>query len=170
MALGATTRDHGKKGRGAAHRSVLDFPRSPGLRRSSSLRFLAVLLVAIGGMGRAAMGNEPVLHVESNPEGEIEIEARGAAIEHVLGALASEAGFEVVMENGIVRPPVNVAASTAPVEDTLRRVLHGRNYALVYGEGGESLSQVIVLKPPSPRKPGHVSRPAGGRRPAVRRR
>jgi hypothetical protein len=106
----------------------------------------------------------PVLHVESAPSGEIELDARGVTIEQTLRAMASEAGFEVMIQEGLPRPPVNMVVSMAPVQQVLRQVLRGRNYALLY-DGDESVSRVIVLPPPSKRRA-----PVPPRRMAVRRR
>jgi hypothetical protein len=124
--------------------SFLSLVRLPGL---------VVGLVLLGSpMVRAGTEPKAPLHVESNITGEIGIEARGVTLDEALGAIASKAGFEVVIEPGVARPPVNIAVSMAPVEDVLREVLRGRNYALVYEGDDTSLSQVIVLRPPSPRR------------------
>jgi hypothetical protein len=60
----------------------------------------------------------------------------------------------------------------APLEDVLREVLRGRNHALLYDRGGESLTQVIVLDPSGPRTPSRKpptkrTKPGGVRGPTV---
>jgi hypothetical protein len=93
------------------------------------------------------------LRVESSTTGEIALDARTVTIDDTLHAIASEAGFDVLIEPGIQRPPVNMAVSMAPIEDVLRQILRGRNYALVYDADDASLSRVIVLRPPAMRRP-----------------
>jgi hypothetical protein len=128
-----------------------------------ALPILAVVLVLLGStMVRAGTGPQTVLRVESNLDGEVGIDARGVTIDQALGAIASKGGFDVMIEPGVVRPLVNIAVPMAPVEDVLREVLRGRNYALVY-DGDASLSRVIILRPPSPS-------PVRGSRAAYRRR
>ena len=116
----------------------------------AALPVLAVLVILLGtATVRGGAQASPILRVESNTGGEVEIDARGVTIEEALWAIASKAGFEVVLDPGTARPLVNMAVSMAPVEDVLRQILRGRNYALVYDAGDVSLSQVIVLPPPS---------------------
>lgn len=118
----------------------------------------AILLGLLAGIPVRAWGAPAsVLRVVSRPGGEIELDARRAAITEVLRALAAEAGFEVVLDDGIARPPVDATLQTAPLEDILRDVLRDRNYALVY-DGDDGVSQVILLAPSAPRKPGAVQR------------
>lgn len=108
----------------------------------------AVVLVLLGGVPAHA-GSQPaaVLRIKSTPTGEMDLEARGVTIEETLTAIAREAGFEVMIEQGITRPPVNVSVSSVPVEQLLHDVLRGRNYALVYDGDDDSLRRVIVLRP-----------------------
>ena len=128
-------------------------------RHRAALPVVALLLVLVAGAAVQAE-TEPtsVLRVESDATGEIGLEARGVTIEQALAAIASRAGFEVVIEHGIQRPPVNMAVSTAPVEAVLRQILRGRNYALVYDAEDASLSRVIVLAPSAVRRRSVVSR------------
>jgi hypothetical protein len=105
-----------------------------------------------------------VLRVESNASGEIGLEARGVTIDETLRAIASEAGFEVVIAAGMERPLVNVIVSSAPVEYVLRQILRGRNFSLVYDGDDAFLSQVVVLPPPGAfRLPIRVGPRAAGR-------
>jgi hypothetical protein len=125
---------------------------------------LAVLLAST--TVRAGTQPNPVLRVDSGTAGQVGLDAHGVSIDEALQAIASEAGFEVVIEPGMQRPPVNVALSMAPVEDILRQILRGRNYALVYDADANdpSLSRVIVLPPPAPGKPVPFSRAMRARR------
>jgi hypothetical protein len=119
----------------------------------AALPVLTVLLVLLGSATVRAGTQPAVLRVESNTTGEIGLEAHGVTIEEALRAIADEAGFEVVIESGIARPQVNMSVSSAPVEYVLRQILRGRNYSLVYDDDA-FLSQVIVLPPPAPSRPG----------------
>ena len=69
-------------------------------------------------------------------------------IADTLQAIASKAGFEVSIEDGIERSPLNMVVSTAPVENVLRQILRGRNYALIYDANDKLVREVIVLPPP----------------------
>jgi hypothetical protein len=104
------------------------------------------------------------LRVDSNTAGEIELDARAVPLEEALNAIASKTGFEVVIDPGITRPPVNIAVSMSPVEDVLRQILRGRNYALVRDADDGFLYQVIVLPPPAPPRPVPFRRPSRLRR------
>jgi hypothetical protein len=128
------------------------------LVRRTALPVLAVALILLAGTtAQAGTSSTPVLRVQSNATGEVGLEARGVPIEQALRAIASEAGFEVVITPGIERPPVNMTVSSAPVDYVLRQILRGRNYSLVYETGDALPSEVIVLPPPS-RRPDVPSR------------
>ncbi len=129
----------------------------PPLQRTG-VPILAVILLLGSSTVRAATEPNPALRVKASTASEIEFEARGVTIEQALNAIASEAGFEVVITPGIVRPPVNMTVSTAPVEYVLRQILRGRNYSLVYGGKHAHLRQVIVLPPQAATRPGVASR------------
>jgi hypothetical protein len=128
------------------------------LGRASKLTLPMVLALFASTAVRAGTEPTPRLRVESNSTGEIALEAHGVTIDEALDAIAAEAGFEVVIEHGITRPPVDISLSMAPVENVLRQVLRGRNYALVYDGEDEFPTEVIVLPPSAPRRPG-VYRP-----------
>jgi hypothetical protein len=121
-------------------------------------------------MAAAPAQADGALQVESNAAGEIEVDARGAALDEVLSAIASKAGFQVAIESGIQRPPVNLAVPMAPVEEVLRQILRGRNYALIYDAHDSSLDEVIVLRPSTPGYPSSVRRRAWPVNSRVRRR
>ena len=112
-------------------------------------RALVLMLPAVlaGASAQAVTQVKPNLRVESNTAGEIGLDARGATLEDVLNAIAAKTGVEVLIEPGVTRPPVNITMPMAPVEDVLRELLRGRNYALVYDGQDALLSQVIVLRP-----------------------
>jgi hypothetical protein len=137
----------------------------------AALPVLLALWVLLGSTGvRAGTGPMPVLRVESNIAGEVGLEAREVTIEQALQAIASEAGFEVVITPGIPRTPVNLTVSSAPVEYVLRQILRGRNYSLVYEGDDAFLSQVIVLPPPAPGRNLPFGRPIRGGGRAARNR
>jgi type II secretory pathway component GspD/PulD (secretin) len=119
---------------------------------------LAAALLLLGSTAVSAGAEPAVLRVESNTGGEVELDARGARIDEVLGEIASKTGVDVVIEPGIARQPVNMEVSMAPVEHVLRQILRGRNYALVYDGDDASLTSVIVLPPPAPRNPRMTAR------------
>jgi type II secretory pathway component GspD/PulD (secretin) len=126
---------------------------------------LPVLLVLFASATvRAGAQSAPAVRVESSTTGEIEFDARGVPIEEALQAIAAKAGFEVVIDEGIKRRPVNMAVPMASVEDVLRQILRGRNYALVHDADDASLRQVIVLPPPAVRRPAARRRPTRVRR------
>jgi len=134
---------------------------------------LAVLLAPVASTAaRAGAAPKPVLHFESGTNGEIGLDAREVTLEQVLLAIAGKGGFEVVIEDGVDRPLVNLTVPMAPLEDVLREILRGRNYAFVRDADTASLSRVIVLAPSAARKPGAVYRQRrgiSGSRGAVRR-
>jgi hypothetical protein len=123
-------------------------------RRAFPSALLALLAAAPAHAGNTV----PVLRVESNAAGEIELQARQARVVDVLRAVAAEGDFDVLIQDGIIRPPVNASLRMKSIDDVLRAVLRGRNHALVYDRDAE-LSRVIVLTPSTPRRPGAVSRP-----------
>jgi len=93
---------------------------------------------------------EANLLVESLAKGEIRLEARGVRLADALEAIASKGGyFDVEIDDAIERPLVNVNLPASPVEEVVRQVLHGRNYALFFDSEG-TLTRVIVLPPSSP--------------------
>jgi hypothetical protein len=89
----------------------------------------------------------PVLQTNTNEAGEIALDARGVGIEQALNAVAEEGGFDVWIQEGVTRPPVNVTVPMLPVEDVLHEILRGRNYALIYDGDGDGVSRVMVLAP-----------------------
>ena len=93
----------------------------------------------------------PNLRVELNSAGEVALEAHEAPIGEALQAIADQVGFDVVIADGIARPPVNMSLASAPVDRLLHEVLRGRNYALVYDGDDGALRRVILLPPPSPK-------------------
>ena len=118
----------------------------------------AVFLTVLGAAAVRASGAQvPGLRFESSATGEIRLDARGVNVAEVLRAIAEEGGFEVLIDERIPRPLVNLTMPMAPIEDVLRQILRGRNHALVYDGDTASLSQVIVLAPSSPRRPGLAS-------------
>ncbi|MEW6271933.1 MAG: STN domain-containing protein, partial [Thermodesulfobacteriota bacterium] len=82
-------------------------------------------------------------------DGGLRVAADEARLEDVLDALAEEEGFDVVMQLGIERRPVNVDLRDVTLEEALRRVLRRRNYAIAYEEtdDGLAVSRVHVLLP-----------------------
>ncbi len=94
--------------------------------------------------GRAAAS----VTVERSEQG-WSIAAEGARLEEVLEALAAKEGFDVQMQLGIERPPVDVHLSNVPLDTVLRRVLRRRSYTISYEEteDGLSVSRVTVLSP-----------------------
>jgi len=125
---------------------------------------LVVVLFLVGGSAvRAGTEIPPGLRVETNATGEIGLDAHGATLDDTLNAIASKTGVDIVIERGLVRPPVNVVVSMAPVEYVLRQILRGRNYALIYDGEDTFVSQVIIL-PPSAARPNPPPRPPFRRR------
>ena len=126
--------------------------------RRTALAAAAVLTALLASVAaRAGVAPAPVLHLESGTTGEIEIIARGVTIAQVLNAVAAKVGIEVLIEEGVARPVVNLTVPMAPAEDVLREILRGRNYALVYDGDAASMSQVILLAPSTAGRPNVVS-------------
>lgn len=98
------------------------------------------------------------VQVESSPSGDLMLDARGAQLAQVLHSIAAMEGFDVVMDERIPRRPVHVSDSRGPLEEVLRQILRGRNFALIYDEETAALAQVIVLRPSTPRRPSLTSR------------
>jgi hypothetical protein len=111
-------------------------------------------------LGRPAHAGMPkaVWQFESSPSGEVSVVARAVPIAQALTALANEGGFEVLMDDGVTRPPVDLTMPMGSIEDILREMLRGRNYALVYDGATESLSRVILLAPSKPGPPSSARR------------
>lgn len=130
-------------------------------RKGTTLAVLAMLpALLVSVPARAGVAQKPLLHFESSPSGEIGLVARGVSITDALNAVAKKAGFEVLVEKGVARPLVNLTMPMAPIEDVLREMLRGRNYALVYDADTDSLSRVILLAPSTPGRAGGASVPA----------
>lgn len=112
--------------------------------RSSARAALAAawLLVAPGG---AAAAPVEIVHDDSGWT----VRATAARVEDVLGALAEHESFAVTMQLGVERPLVDVDVRAARLDEVLRDVLRGRNYAIAYREAGDGLevSRVDVLLP-----------------------
>lgn len=126
---------------------------------AASLIALAVTALAAGLTSTPAQaGPPPVLRFESNSSGELAVVARGVTIMRALNAVAEQAQFEVLVQEGAPRPPLNVTVLMAPIDDVVREMLSGRNYALVYDGDSGSLSQVILLAPSVPGKPSAAAR------------
>jgi hypothetical protein len=77
------------------------------------------------------------------------VTATGARVEEVLDALRRHQPFAVTMQAGVERPPVDVDVRAATLEETLRRVLRQRNYAIAYREtdAGLVVDRVDLLLP-----------------------
>ena len=120
------------------------------LRRDGVLA-LGIALFAVpllDGAVRAGTTPRSELRFEAYPSGEMSLVARGVPITQALDAVAEKAQLEVLVYGGpVVRPPVNLVIPTTSVEDLLRGMLHGRNYALVYDADGDEVSRVILLPP-----------------------
>jgi hypothetical protein len=134
------------------------------------LALMAALFTSVP--ARSGTAAKPVLRFESSPSGEYGLIARGVTIRQALAALAERAGFEVLMDEGVKRPLVNLTIPIVPIEDLLHEILRGRNYSLVYDEESASLSQVILLAPSTPGRARPARPPArkaaaGARRPAA---
>jgi hypothetical protein len=140
-----------------------------GLGRAACAISSALLLLS-SASGRAGAGPRPVLRVESNDRGAIAVEAHDATLAETLQAIASNGGFEVLIDDRIDRPLVNLTLPPTPVEEVLRQILHGRNYAVLY-EAGDSLPiRVIVLPPSTPSARAATSLQAGRSAPSTTRR
>jgi hypothetical protein len=106
------------------------------------------------------------LRVQGTPAG-LMVEAKEVSLEEVLQAIGAQAGFTVVVEPGVDRPPVTVTIRNAPIETVLAQVLRGENYSLVYRDGGRAIARLLVLSPPTvmaarrPAPVGLLQMPAG---------
>jgi hypothetical protein len=133
--------------------------REPIVERRMSVRRCAAVLLLVGGAAVAVpAGAQPVVRVESSTGGEIALTARRAPIPQVLQAIASRAGFEVLIEKAAKRPLVTLTVPMAPVAQVLRQTLRGRNYALMYDADTAAVSHVILLAPSAPSGPARPSR------------
>ena len=118
---------------------------APGRTTIGLLATYTALLLADGADARVTA--RPLWQLASSPSGEVSVVAREVPITQALEALARQAGFEVMADEGIERPPVNLTMPMGPAEHVLREILRGRNYAVVYDGATASLSQVILLAP-----------------------
>lgn len=109
---------------------------------------LVAVLVAPLVLGASAGRAAASVSVERGEEG-WSIAAEGARLEEVLEALAAKEGFDVRMQLGIERRPVDVHLTDVPLDTVLRRVLRRRSYTISYEEteDGLSVSRVTVLSP-----------------------
>jgi hypothetical protein len=128
-----------------------------------------VMLALIVATSVPVWGAPPgALNVQAGPTGEVGLQAHGAPIDQVLQALATATGFEYAIEDGPKRPAVTATVPMAPLDVVLRRILHERNYALLYDRNGKP-SQVILLAPSGPRRSSARTRVARPRRGGTRR-
>lgn len=131
----------------------------PGRTTIGLLATYTALLLTDGADARVTA--RPLWQLASSPSGEVSVVAREVPITQALEALARQAGFEVMADEGIERPPVNLTMPMGPAEHVLREILRGRNYALVYDGATASLSQVILLAPSTAsRSPVPARKPA----------
>lgn len=124
---------------------------------------------ALLGANAPSPAPDRVLHVDVEPSGKIALEARGVELDEVLDALAAKRGFAVVMARGVARPPVDVDVAAASTTEAIRRVMRGRNYALVYGATDGKLRRVIVFPPREPSRSRSHAPTRTIARPAYRR-
>jgi hypothetical protein len=118
---------------------------------------LLALLLFPGTVLAAGVESQPrLLRVEATEDGEIAVEARGVTVAAALRAIGAEVGFEVVIDEEVQRPLVDVEVSAAPIEDVLRQLLIGRNYAL-YSDSEDSAPTMVIVLPPSSRSSRAVS-------------
>ncbi|HEY8514511.1 MAG TPA: hypothetical protein VIS07_03250 [Candidatus Binatia bacterium] len=96
----------------------------------------------------SVVADAPSLRVERTDAG-LRVAADGARIEDVLQELAEKEGFEVEIQLGVERPPVDVDLQGVTLEEALRTILRRRNYAISYAEteNGLEVSRVQVLLP-----------------------
>lgn len=111
-----------------------------------------------------ASAGPPAWHVDRTAAGEIRVEARGAPVPDILRAIGSKANFDVVIDDSIPRPPVDVVLAPTSVEEALQHVLNDRNYALLYDDETGAVSCVIVLPPSAPKSPSQRQAPTPVRR------
>jgi hypothetical protein len=130
---------------------------------------LALAPALVGANAPAPPAEQRVLHVAVDPEGKIALEARGVGLDEVLDALAAKRGFAVVMARGVARPPVDVDVEDASTTEAVRRVMRGRNYALVYGATDGKLRRVVVFPPREPSRPASHAPTRTIARPSYRR-
>jgi len=136
------------------------------IKPSEKVSALALmLLLSTVGVG-AGWAQKRVLHVEPGVDGDIALEARGVTVGETLRALGAETGFRVVIDDGIQRPLVDVEVAPSPLENVLRQVLLGRNYA-VYSASADSDPSLVIVLPPSARRSAVA---AGSRRTSRARR
>lgn len=134
--------------------------------RGAAVALSAVALVLLHQEVGAAP--EGMVEVETTPSGEISIKADRATVVDVLRALAASGAFEVRIDESVERPPVSIEMAASPVEDVVRNVLHGRNFALFYDTEG-TLTRVFVLPPSSPTQSRAAARSNRGRTASARR-
>lgn len=82
------------------------------------------------------------------------VHTQGGDLLRVLTEIGAKAGFTVVDGGHGGRQPLTVALDDAPLDTTLRRLLRGENYILVYRGGarraeisGDDIEQIILLSP-----------------------
>jgi hypothetical protein len=114
---------------------------------SATRSWLGVVL-AVALVGAAAPADAAALKVERRQAG-LRVVADDVPLEEVLDALAASEDFDVVMQPGVERPPVDVDLRDVSLEQALRRILRRRSYAISYQEteGGLAVSRVQVLLP-----------------------
>ena len=96
----------------------------------------------------------PALEVGSGEGENLTLEARHVPLEDALRAVADDQGFDLSISPRAGVMPLDLAVTSAPIEDVLRQMLRGTSYAVFYDREGGEISRVVVLSPlPAPTKP-----------------
>jgi hypothetical protein len=94
-----------------------------------------------------AAGREtPGLAVVVDDAGMVTVQARDAPLGEVVAAVASQVGIRIVGEGGLTSLVTTSLAGRSP-EDTIRRLLHGHSFVVVYGGQTQRSVEIRLLGP-----------------------
>ena len=128
----------------------------------TALASTMVLALAVGSAAGASAGTAAKAPAESDvtidvtiddgPEGaRVSFSAPGATLDRVLGAIAQEAGFRLVIEGDLSRQPHAGRMSAVPLDRALRRLVGDTSMIVLFepaGGGGRRVAEVRLYARP----------------------
>lgn len=105
-----------------------------------------IALFACAALMQTSIGHaQDQLQIETN-NGRLRIDTEAADLQEILQQLAAEGDFKLWISGGFPHQSVKVHIEDATLEDSLRQLLVGNNYALVFDDNAE-VSALYLLSP-----------------------